>query len=144
MDIPFTYRENIHVSQQFLLNPLFFLFAYSSKLFNCCLKKKKCFPSLCTESAVCPVFKNEGELMSTLQYYPISLVSVISKFLEPTIKKVVDYLSNLCWLKDSEYTNCPTLPMRPPIGCGWLLMMPGDGILVIQGFRRRDGLTPEF
>lgn len=124
-------------SNFFLTLPFFFgvcplhpppFFAYSSKLFNCCLKKKKCFPSLCRESAVCPVFKNVGELLSTLQYYPIRLVSVISKFLEPTInKKVVDYLSNPCWLKVSEYTNCPPPLMRPPVGCGWWPMMPGDG-----------------
>lgn len=74
-----------------------------AKLFNHFLKKK-CFLGLWKVSAICPVYKNVAECSSSLQYYPISLLRVLSKLFEATInKKVVNDLNSNNLLSDKQY-----------------------------------------
>ena len=52
-----------------------------AELFNKCLKES-CFPDCCKVTLVIPVFKNVGERSTAKNYTPVSLLSVVSKFLK--------------------------------------------------------------
>ena len=52
-----------------------------AKLFNKCLKES-CFPDCWKVSSVVPVFKNVGERSTAKNYWPVSLLSVVSKVFE--------------------------------------------------------------
>ena len=65
-----------------------------AKLFNMCLKES-CFPDCWKVSSVVPVFKNVGERSTAKNYYPVSLLSVISKVFEKLVNnRIVDHLEN--------------------------------------------------
>ena len=49
-----------------------------AELFNKCLKES-CFPDCWKVSSVVPVFKNVGERSAAKNYWPLSLLSVVSK-----------------------------------------------------------------
>ena len=59
-------------------------------LFNKCLKEF-CFPDYWTVSSV--IFKNVGERSTAKNYYPVSLLSVVSKVFEKLVNnRIFDYL----------------------------------------------------
>ena len=49
-----------------------------AELFNMCLKES-CFPDCRKVSSVVPAFKNVGESSTAKNYYPVSLLCVVSK-----------------------------------------------------------------
>ena len=60
-------------------------------LFNMCLKES-CFPDCWKFSLVVPVFKNVGERSATVNYCPVSHLSVVSKVFGKVINnKIVDH-----------------------------------------------------
>ena len=63
-----------------------------AEFFSKCLKES-CFPSYLKVSLVIPVFKNVGERSTTKNYYPVSLLSVVSKVFEKLVSnRIVDHL----------------------------------------------------
>ena len=52
-----------------------------AKLFKKCLKEF-CFPNCLKVPLVVPVFKNVGERSTAKNYYPVSLLCIVSKVLE--------------------------------------------------------------
>ena len=61
-----------------------------AELFNMCLKES-CFPDCWKVSSV--VFKSVGERSTAKNYYPVSLLSVVSKVFEKLVNnKIVDHL----------------------------------------------------
>ena len=70
--------------------------------FNKCLNKS-CFPDCWKVSLVVPVFKNVGERSTAKNYYPVSLLSVVSKVFEKfVINRIVDHLEK-CGLFYFQY-----------------------------------------
>ena len=51
------------------------------ELFNKCLKES-CFPDFWNVSLVIPVFKNVAERSTAKNYFPVSLLSVVSEVIE--------------------------------------------------------------
>ena len=73
------------------------------ELFNMCLKKS-CFPDCWKVSSVVPVFKNVGERSTPKNYYPVSLLSVISKVYEKLVNnRIVDHLEKCSLFSDFQY-----------------------------------------
>ena len=56
-------------------------------------------------SLVVPVFKNVGERSTAKNYYPVSLLSVVSKVFEKLVnKKIVDHLEKCGLFSDFQYS----------------------------------------
>ena len=63
-----------------------------AELFNMCLKGS-CFADCWKVSSVVPVFKNIGERSTAKNYYPVSLLPVVSKVFEKLVNnRIVDHL----------------------------------------------------
>ena len=63
-----------------------------AQLFKMSLKES-CFPECWKVSSVVPVFKNVGEMSTTKNCHPVSLLSVVSKVFETlVINRILDYL----------------------------------------------------
>ena len=74
-----------------------------AELFNMCLKKC-CFPDCWKVSSVVPVFKNVGERSTAKNYYPVSLLSVLSKVFEKLVNnRIVDHLEKCDLFSDFQY-----------------------------------------
>ena len=74
-----------------------------AELFIKCLKES-CFPDCWKVSSVVPVFKNVGGRSTTKNYYPVSLLSVVSKVFEKLVNdRIVDHLEK-CGLS-SDFEN---------------------------------------
>ena len=74
-----------------------------AELFNKCLKES-CFIDCWMFSSVVPVFKNVGERSTAKNYYPVSLLSVVSKVFEKLVNdRIVDHLEK-CGLS-SDFQN---------------------------------------
>ena len=74
-----------------------------AKLFNKCLKES-CFPDCWKVSSVVPVFKNVGERSAAKNYFPVSLLSVVSKVFEkPVNNRIVDHLEKCGLFSDFQY-----------------------------------------
>ena len=72
-------------------------------LFNKCLKES-CFPDCWKVSSVVPVFKNVGERSTAKNYYPVSLLSVVSKVFEKLVNNgIVDHLEKSGLFSDFQY-----------------------------------------
>ena len=67
-------------------------FQILSELFNTCLEESF-FPDSWKVSLVVPVVKNVGERSTAKNYYSVSLLSVISKFFEKLVNRIVDHLN---------------------------------------------------
>ena len=62
-----------------------------AELFNKCLKES-CFPDCWKVSLVVLVFKKVGKRSSAKSYYPVSLLSVVSKVFEKLVNnRIVDH-----------------------------------------------------
>ena len=74
-----------------------------AELFNKCLKES-CFPDSWKVSSVVPVFKNVGERSTAKNYYPVSLLSVVSKVFEKHVdNRIVDHLEKCGLFSDFQY-----------------------------------------
>ena len=74
-----------------------------AELFNKCLKES-CFPDCWKVSSVVPVFKNVGEMYAAKNYYPVSLLSVVSKVFEKLVNnRIVDHLEKCGLFSDFQY-----------------------------------------
>ena len=74
-----------------------------AELFNKCLKKS-CFPDCWKVSSVAPVFKNVGERSTVKNYYPVSLLSVVSKVFQKLVNnRIVDHLEKCGLFSDFQY-----------------------------------------
>ena len=74
-----------------------------AELFNMCLGKS-CFPECWKVSLVVNVFKNVGEGSTAKNCYPVSLLSVVSKFFEKLVNnRIVDHLKNCGLFSDFRY-----------------------------------------
>ena len=63
-----------------------------AELFNVCLEES-CFPIWWKVSLVFPVFNNVGERSSAQNYFPVNLLSVVSKVFEKLVNnRIVDHL----------------------------------------------------
>ena len=72
-------------------------------LFNKCLKES-CFPDYLKVSSVVPVFKSVGERSTAKNYYPVSLIFVVSKVLEKLANNsIVDHLEKCALFSDLQY-----------------------------------------
>ena len=73
------------------------------ELFNKCLKES-CFPDCWKVSLVLPVFKNVGERSTAKNYYPVSLLSVVSKVFKKRVNnRIVDHLEKCGLFSDFQY-----------------------------------------
>ena len=71
--------------------------------FNKCLKGS-CFPHCWKVSSVVPIFKNIGELSTAKNYYPVSLLSVVSKIFEKLVNNsIFDHLEKWWLFSDFQY-----------------------------------------
>ena len=73
-----------------------------AELFNKCLKES-CFPDCWKVSLVVPVFKNVGERSTAKNYYPVSLLFVVSKVFEKLLNRIVDQLEKCGLFSDFQY-----------------------------------------
>ena len=74
-----------------------------AKLFNNCLTES-CFPDCWKVSSVVPVFKNVGERSTAKNYWPVSLLSVVSKVFEKLVNnRIVDHLEKCGLFSDFQY-----------------------------------------
>ena len=74
-----------------------------AELFNKCLKES-CFPDYWKVSSVVPLFKNVGERSTGKSYRPVSLYSVVSKFVEKLVNnRIVDHLQKCGLFSDFQY-----------------------------------------
>ena len=79
-----------------------------AKLFNMCLKES-CSPDCCKVLLVVPVFKNVGERSTTKNYFPVSLLSLVSKVFEKLVNnRIVDHLENCGLFSDFQYDFRPS------------------------------------
>ena len=66
--------------------------------------KEFCFPDCWKVSLVIPVFKNVGERSTAKNYYPVSLLSVVSKVFEKLVNnRIVDHLEKCGLFSDFQY-----------------------------------------
>ena len=66
--------------------------------------KESCFPDCWKVSSVLPVFKNVGERSTAKNYFPVSLLSMVSKVFEKlVINRIVDHLEKCCLFSDFQY-----------------------------------------
>ena len=71
-----------------------------AELFNMCLKESY-FPDCWKVSSVFPVFKNVGERSTAKNYFPVILLSLVSKVLKKLVNnRIVDDLEkcSLCFI----------------------------------------------
>ena len=74
-----------------------------AELFNKCLKES-CFPDCWKVSSVVPVFKNIGERSTAKNYWPVSLLSAVSKVFEKLVNnKIVDELEKCSLFSDFQH-----------------------------------------
>ena len=74
-----------------------------AELFSKCLKES-CFPDCWKVSSVVPVFKNVGERSTAKNYYPVSLLSVVSKVFGKLVNNgIVDHLEKCGLFSDFQY-----------------------------------------
>ena len=74
-----------------------------AKLFNMCLKES-CFPDCWKVSLVVPVIRNVGERYMAKNYYPVSLLSMISKVFEDFVNnRFVDHIEKCGFLSNLQY-----------------------------------------
>ena len=74
-----------------------------AELFNKCLKES-CFIDCWKFSSVVAVFKNVGERSTAKNYYPVSLLSVVSKVAEKLANnRIVDHLEKCDLFSDFQY-----------------------------------------
>ena len=74
-----------------------------AELFNMCLKES-CFPDCWKVSLVVPVFKNVGERSTARNYFPVSLLSVVSKVFEKLVNiRIVEHLVKCGLFSDFQY-----------------------------------------
>ena len=74
-----------------------------AELFSKCLKES-CFPDCWKVSLVVPVFKNVGEGSTAKNYFPVSLLSVVSKVFEKLVNnRIVDHLDKCGFFSDFQY-----------------------------------------
>ena len=74
-----------------------------AELFNMCLKESY-FPDYWKVSSVVPVFKNIEERSTTINYRPVSLLSVVSKVFEKLVNnRIVDHLEKCDLFSDFQY-----------------------------------------
>ena len=73
-----------------------------AELFNMCMKKP-CFPDCWKVSSVVPVFENLGERSTGRNYYPVNLLSVVSKVFEKLVNvRIFGHLAKY-GLSDFQY-----------------------------------------
>ena len=73
-----------------------------AELFNKCLKD--CFPDCWKVSLMVPVFENVWERSTVKNYYPVSLLSVVSKVFEKLVSnRIVDHLDKCGLFSDFQY-----------------------------------------
>ena len=66
--------------------------------------KQSCFPDCWKVLLVVPVFYNVGERSSTKNYHPVSLFSVVKKFIEKLVNsRIVDHLEKRGLFSDFQY-----------------------------------------
>ena len=74
-----------------------------AELFSICLKES-CFPNSWKVPLLVPVFKNVGERSTTINYLPVSLLSVLSKVFEKLVNnRIVDHLDKFGLFSDFHY-----------------------------------------
>ena len=74
-----------------------------AELFNMCLKESY-FPDCWKVSSVFPVFKNVGERSTAKNYFPVILLSVVSKVLKKLVNnRIVDDLEKCSLCFDFQY-----------------------------------------
>ena len=74
-----------------------------AELFNKFLKES-CFPDCWKVSSVVPVFKNIGERSTAKNYWPVSLLSAVSKVFEKLVNnKIVDELEKCSLFSDFQH-----------------------------------------
>ena len=74
-----------------------------AELFNKC-PKESCFPDCWKVSSVIPVFQNVVEGSTTKKYCLVSLLSVLSKFLEKLVNnRIADHLEKCRLFSDFQY-----------------------------------------
>ena len=101
-----------------------------AELFNKCLKES-CFPYCCKVSWVVPVFKNVGERCTAESYYPVSLLSVVSKVFEKVIyNTIVDHLEKCGLFSDFQ------VGFRSSRSTAYLLRVVSDRI--VRAFNRSE------
>ena len=49
------------------------------------------------------VFKNVGEMSTAKNYHPVSLFSVVSKFFEKLLNRILDHLEKCTLFSDFQY-----------------------------------------
>ena len=75
-----------------------------AELFNMYLKES-CFPDCWKVSLVVPVFKNVGKRSTAKDYYPVILLSVVSKVFEKLVNnRIVDHLKKCGLFSDFQYS----------------------------------------
>ena len=80
------------------------LFYILAELFSKCLNES-CFPGFWKVSWLIPIFKNVGEKYTAKTYYPVSLLSVVSKVLEKLVNnRIVDLLEKCGIFSDFQYS----------------------------------------
>ena len=74
-----------------------------AELFNMCLKES-CIPDCWKILLVVPVFKNVGEISTTKNYHPVSLLSKVTKVFEKRVNnRIVDHLEKCGLFSDFQY-----------------------------------------
>ena len=76
-----------------------------AKLFNMCLKEA-CFPDFWKVSSVVSIFKNVGERSTAKNYYPVSLLSIVSKVFEKLVNIRFLYHLQKCGLFSDFQHGC--------------------------------------
>ena len=80
------------------------IFIHTSWTFEYCLKEC-CFPDCWKVSLVVPVFKNVGKRSTAKDYYPVILLSVVSKVFEKLVNnRIVDHLKKCGLFSDFQYS----------------------------------------
>ena len=66
--------------------------------------KESCFPDSSKVSSVIPVFENVGERSAAKNYFPVSLLSVVSNVFEKLVNnRIADHLEKCCLFSDFQY-----------------------------------------
>ena len=74
-----------------------------AEFFNKC-QKESCFPDYWKVSSMVPVFKNVRERSTVKKYWPVGLLSVVSKVFEKLVNnRVVDHLEKCGLFSDFQY-----------------------------------------
>ena len=98
------------------------------------MSEKPCFPDCWKVSLVVPVIKNVGERSTVKNYYPFSLLSVVSKVFEKLVNnRIVDHLKICGLFSDFQYG------FRSSQSTADLLIVVSDRI--VRAFNR-SGATP--